>query len=143
MFNKKLKIELTTGTLPTRVNHTDAGFDLYSPMTCIIPAKGHFTINLGIKLGLSKGTAGLIYARSGLGTRFGITPRNKVGVVDEGYRDEVSVTLSNDSIVPYLVTVGDRIAQLVVTKVEYPKVVKVDKINIKNDRGGGHGSSGK
>lgn len=142
---KEVKIELvsTYAKLPQRNNPTDAGADLFSTIDIIIPAKSRVFISFGFKMELPKGTAGFIYARSGLGTRDGIIPRNCVGVIDEAYRGEVGIMVENTSEQSFAIHVGDRIAQLVITKVETP-TFKVAHTLTDTDRGeNGFGSSGK
>lgn len=130
--------------LPTYGTEYSAGADIYA---CIEEA---VTINSGetklIKTGLSmaipEGYAGLIYARSGLASKKGLAPANKVGVVDSDYRGEVMVALHNHSNEPQTIEANERIAQLVIApflKVEYTTVDSLDE----TDRGnGGFGSTG-
>lgn len=129
--------------IPTRKVDTDAGLDLYAPESILVRSGTTQLIHTGIKIKLPKGTAGFIFARSGLGTKFGVRPRNCVGVIDETYYGEIIVALENSSIVPYQITKGDRIAQLVIKKVEHPEIEVVDSFDESNDRDGGFGSSGK
>lgn len=139
----KVKLVHPDAQIPQRANPTDAGLDLYSPITIVVPAKSNIFIDLGIQLELPSGTAGFIFARSGLGCKFGITPRNAVGVIDEGYKDNVGIMLKNDSSVPYVVTQGDRVAQLVVLPIIIDEIINVVDIGVDNNRLGGWGHSGK
>lgn len=142
---KEVKIELTSPTarMPERNNPTDAGADLFSPVDIILPAKSRGFISFGFKMELPKGTAGFIYARSGLGTRDGIIPRNCVGVIDEAYRGEVGIMVENTGEQRFAIHIGDRIAQLVISKVETP-TFKLASTLTETDRGeNGFGSSGK
>jgi len=130
--------------LPTYGTEYSAGADLYA---CI---ENNEIINPGetklIKTGLSMeipiGYAGLIYARSGLASKKGLAPANKVGVVDSDYRGEVMVALHNHSNVPQEISPNERIAQLVIApflKVEYNLV---DELNETVRGEGGFGSTG-
>jgi len=130
--------------LPTYGTEYSAGADLYA---CI---ENNEIINPGetklIKTGLSMeipiGYAGLIYARSGLASKKGLAPANKVGVVDSDYRGEVIVALHNHSNVPQEISPNERIAQLVIApflKVEYNLV---DELNETVRGEGGFGSTG-
>lgn len=72
-------------------------------------------IPIGIAVELPQGTVGLIYARSGLASKRGLAPANKVGVIDSDYRGELMVALHNHGTAPQTVEVGERVAQLVIT----------------------------
>ena len=103
---------------PTRGSEKAAGYDLYAN----IDNGGHITINPGetvvIRTGLSfelpDNTFAAIFARSGLSTKSGLAPANKVGVCDSDYRGEYKVPLHNHSNIPATVNHGDRIAQMIV-----------------------------
>jgi len=128
--------------LPKRANPTDAGADLFSPVDVTIPARSRAFIDIGIQLELPRGTAGFIYARSGLGTRQGLIPRNCVGVIDEAYRGNIGIMLENTGDQTVIINKGDRVAQLVVTKVEHPAFKFADTLT-ETDRGeDGFGSTG-
>jgi dUTP pyrophosphatase len=98
----------------------------------------------GIALALPAGYAGFVQPRSGLALRHGVTCLNTPGLIDAGYRDEIAVLLVNtDPEVPYRVQRGDRIAQLVVQRVETAEFVEVDSLE-ESERGlGGFGSTGR
>ena len=99
-------------------------------------------IPTGIALEVPKGCAGLIYARSSLGTKRGLAPANKVGVVDSDYRGEIQVVLYNHGTVPQTVAHGERIAQFIITPVLTPQYMEVSQL-ADTDRGeGGFGSTG-
>ena len=100
-------------------------------------------ISTGIALEVPKGCAGLIYARSSLGTKRGLAPANKVGVIDSDYRGEIRVVLLNHGKEIQRIEHGERIAQLVITPVLTPAYVEVEELDA-TDRGvGGFGSTGK
>jgi dUTP pyrophosphatase len=97
----------------------------------------------GLALAIPEGYVGLIFARSGLATKFGVAPANCVGVIDSDYRGEVLVSLSNSGSEDYTVQPGERIAQLVLMPVLQPQVTVTDTLD-DTDRGqGGFGSTGK
>lgn len=139
----KCKLTLETAKLPIRANPTDAGADLVSPIDIEILPSSFQKINLGFQIELPQGTVGLIFARSGIGTKNGIVPRNCVGVIDEKYRGDVIVVLENTSNDTFKIIKGDRIAQLVIMPVFTNDFVAVDDLNMTDDRLGGFGSSGK
>ena len=89
------------------------------------------------------GFAGLIYARSGLATKRGLAPANKVGVIDSDYRGEILVSLYNHSPEAQMVTSGERIAQLVLTPVLAVHFCEVEELCATQRGDGGFGSTGK
>ena len=97
----------------------------------------------GLSLEIPEGYAGLIYARSGIATKRGLAPANKVGVIDSDYRGEIMVALHNHSGIAQTIADKERVAQLVITpflKVEYVETKELTD----TDRGaGGFGSTGK
>ncbi len=104
---KKLR---ENATLPVYGSEYAAGADLYACIDGEITVNPHETafIPTGLALELPVGYAGLIYARSGLASKRGLAPANKVGVVDCDYRGEVTVALHNHSSIPQTVAVGER-----------------------------------
>ena len=129
-------------TIPTRANSTDAGYDLYAQIdssSTIINPKEIKLISTGIAMAIPRGYAGLIWDRSSMGVK-GI--HRFAGVVDAGYRGEIKVCLYNSNDRPYLLNSGDRIAQILIQKVNDFYLREVDNLN-ETDRGsGGFGSSG-
>ncbi|MCD8211086.1 MAG: dUTP diphosphatase [Prevotella sp.] len=138
---KKLKEDTR---IPTKAHPTDAGFDLYADIQqpISIGAFKNEKIGTGVAIELEEGTFGMIVARSGLATKYGIRPSNCVGIIDSDYRGEVIVPLTNDSAFPYTVNPGDRIAQLIV--MPYVKVNLQEEEELEGTiRGaGGFGSTG-
>ena len=127
--------------IPTRANSTDAGYDLYASIesSTIINPKEIRLISTGIAMALPRGYAGLIWDRSSMGIK-GI--HRFAGVVDSGYRGEIKVCLYNSNSRPYLVNSGDRIAQILIQRVDDFYLREVENLN-ETDRGsGGFGSSG-
>ena len=132
--------------LPTRATSGSAGYDLYaridSPIT--LPPGGRAVVPTGIAIGLPDAqTVGLVYARSGLAVRHGLTLSNGVGVIDSDYTGEIQVGLVNLSDKAYTIQPGERIAQLVITPVLLPQLTETDQLT-QTDRGaGGFGSTGR
>ena len=130
--------------IPTYGSEFAAGADLYSVCDSditILPAET-VLIHTGISVEIPEGYAGLIYARSGLASKKGLAPANKVGVVDSDYRGEVMVALHNHGTVPQTISNGERIAQLVVTpflKVEFEQKEELSD-TVRGE--GGFGSTG-
>lgn len=135
----------SSAILPTYGSEFAAGADLYA---CIegdisIPPHGTVLIPTGIAIELPAGYAGLIYARSGLATKKGLAPANKVGVVDPDYRGEVKVSLHNHSQIAQTVSPGERVAQLVITPYITAEFALCDELSATVRGGGGFGSTGK
>jgi len=139
----KVKLNREGVKAPVRANPTDAGADLFAPFTTVIPPYSHIFIDFGISIELPKNTVGYIFARSSLGSKFGIRPRNCVGVIDEKYRGNLGIMLENHSEDEICITKGDRIAQLVVSPIFTPEIKVVDELDMTDDRQGGFGSTGK
>ncbi|SNC60546.1 deoxyuridine 5'-triphosphate nucleotidohydrolase [Kytococcus aerolatus] len=133
--------------LPTRAHPTDAGLDLYAAEAVTIAPAARALVGTGIALGLAPGTVGLVHPRSGLAARHGVTVLNAPGTVDAGYRGEVKVCLLNtDTRDSFTVAVGDRIAQLVIQRVELPdlqEVADADALGATDRSDRGHGSTGR
>ena len=130
--------------LPACAHEGDAGYDLYAREgATLAPAGGRALVPTGIALALPAGYAGFVQPRSGLAIRHGVTCLNTPGLIDAGYRDEVRVVLVNlDPSHAFDVTRGDRIAQLVVQKVETVEWHVVGTLD-ESQRGiGGFGSTG-
>ena len=121
-----------------------AGADLYACTdgTVVIGAGESVLIHTGIALELPPGCAGLIYARSGLASKRGLAPANKVGVIDCDYRGEVMVSLHNHSGRPQQIENGERIAQLVITPYLTAAFVESDTLSDTVRGEGGFGSTG-
>ena len=131
--------------LPSYGSEYAAGADLYACLESDIEVKPHETVLIptGIALELPVGYAGLIYARSGLATKKGLAPANKVGVVDCDYRGEVKVALHNHSEVSQTVAAGERVAQLVITPYITAQFVVKDELSDTVRGAGGFGSTGR
>lgn len=127
--------------VPTKTNYNDAGFDLYSNTSTIIPPKQRKTVSTGIALQMPEHFAGLIWPRSGLSVKQGIDVL--AGVVDSGYRGEIMVCLYNTSDQNVVINTGDRIAQIIFQEV--PRVIMEVHESLGSSQRGdnGFGSSGK
>ena len=130
---------------PQRATAGSAGMDLSACIEedIIIAPRQLVKIPTGIAIALpGPEYVALVYARSGLGIKHGITLSNGVGVIDSDYRGEIQVGLTNLSDVPYTVQPGDRIAQLVVTPVVLPEVELAVELDDTSRGAGGFGSTG-
>lgn len=136
-----MNIFLEPGTKePTRAHETDAGLDLYSRETALVPAHGSAVFKTGVHIELPKCTVGLLKSKSGLNVLHDITSD---GVIDEGYSGEIAVKLYNHGDHDYWVTEGDKISQLLVMPVLYEHVKIVPSINGGKRAASGFGSTGK
>ncbi|HEV2061105.1 MAG TPA: dUTP diphosphatase [Solirubrobacteraceae bacterium] len=130
-------------TLPVRAHEDDAGYDLHALEPARLAPGERATIRTGIAIELPPGHGGLVVPRSGLAARHGIAIVNAPGLIDPGYRGELKVLLLNtDREAEFEVSVGDRIAQLVVVAVATPQVVEADALAATVRGEGGFGSSG-
>ena len=100
-------------------------------------------IRTGIALAVPEGYVGLIYARSGLATKEGLAPANKVGVIDADYRGEIRVALHNHGDAPQVVEDGDRVAQLVIAPYLTAQFQEAEELDGTERGGGGFGSTGR
>jgi dUTP pyrophosphatase len=134
--------------LPERAHDGDAGVDLYSAVDVELAPGERALVGTGIAVAIPHGMVGLIHPRSGLAARVGLSIVNSPGTIDAGYRGEIKVCLINlDPRTPIVVHRGDRIAQLLVQRVELVALVEVTSFDeaglADTTRGdGGHGSSG-
>ena len=130
--------------LPATARNGDAGVDLYARENATIPAKGgRILMPTGLAIAIPLGFAGFVVPRSGLALKHGITLVNTPGIIDSGYRGELKVVMINtDPTVDYLVTRGDRIAQILIQQIETIDWNVVDNLD-GEDRGGGFGHSGR
>ncbi len=130
--------------IPAYGSEFAAGADLYACIEEDVTIAPHNTavIPTGIALELPVGYAGLIYARSGLATKKGLAPANKVGVVDCDYRGEVKVALHNHSEDTQTVAVGERVAQLVITPYITAEFIEKAELSDTVRGAGGFGSTG-
>ena len=131
--------------LPTYGSAEAAGADLYACLEApVTVAPGEiFWVPTGIALEVPKGCAGLIYARSSMGTKRGLAPANKVGVIDSDYRGEVRVVLLNHSKQEQTIVPGERVAQLIITPVLTPAYEETEELSDTQRGVGGFGSTGK
>ena len=131
--------------LPTYGSEYAAGADLCALLdaTTEIPAGATVLIRTGLAAEIPQGYAGLIYARSGLASKRGLAPANKVGVVDADYRGEIMVALHNHSTVTQSIEPGERIAQLVITPFLSASFHETDSLSDTVRGHGGFGSTGR
>jgi dUTP pyrophosphatase len=126
--------------LPAYGSASAAGADLTAAEDALLPPGGRAAVGTGVVLALPPGHVGLVWPRSGLALRHGID--TLAGVIDSDYRGEVRVVLVNHGEQPFTITVGDRIAQLLVQKVERVSFVAVPALSATERGAAGFGSTG-
>lgn len=129
--------------LPAYAHPGDAGADITTRVDVTIEPGQRATVPTGIKIALPDGYVALVHPRSGLAAKHGITIVNAPGTVDAAYRGEIAVTLLNtDSTTAVTLAKGDRIAQLVIQRVERAAFVEVERLPGTHRGEGGFGSTG-
>lgn len=130
--------------LPGYAHPGDAGADLCTTIDLVLRPGERRLVGTGVAVALPEGYAGFVHPRSGLAARSGLTIVNAPGTVDAGYRGEIRVCLLNtDPAVPIELHRGDRIAQLVVQRVEYARFREVAELPGSVRGASGHGSTGR
>ena len=140
----KIKKLLPQAKLPTYGSESAAGADLYSLSEHAVRIAPHDTaiIHTGLAAEIPQGYVGLIYARSGLATKKGLAPANKVGVIDSDYRGEIRVALHNHSRYEQSIEPFERVAQLVIMPDVYAQFEETDELSDTVRGEGGFGSTG-
>jgi len=129
---------------PTRAHDGDAGYDLHAAEAAALGPGERASVGTGIAVAIPEGHAGLVLPRSGLAARHGISVVNAPGLIDAGYRGELRVLLLNtDREQSFEVVAGDRIAQLLVVRVEGPQLEEASELDETGRGGGGFGSTGR
>ncbi len=129
--------------LPTYGTPFAAGADLYAITGETIAPGETKLIHTGIAMEIPWGYGGFLYARSGLATKRGLAPANKVGVIDADYRGEIMVALYNQSSTPQTVEAGERVAQLVIAPFLHALFTESESLEDTDRGAGGFGSTGK
>ena len=138
-------VSLSDGTtLPAYAHDGDAGCDLVaSERVELAPGGGRAAVACGIAVAIPEGHAGFVLPRSGLALNHGVTCLNAPGLIDSGYRGELRVVLVNtDPTTPFVVTPGDRVAQLVIQRVEHVTFEHASELPRTARGDGGFGSTG-
>jgi len=128
--------------LPAYARPDDAGLDLYAAAPVTLAPGARALVPTGIALAIPPGFAGFVLPRSGLALRHGVTLLNTPGLVDAGYRGEIQVLLVNHGDAPVSLSRGDRVAQLVVQRVERVALAPVAELPESARGAGGFGSTG-
>ncbi|MGM9636397.1 MAG: dUTP diphosphatase [Eubacteriales bacterium] len=144
-MNVRIKKLKDSAILPTYGSPYSAGADLYACIDGSLTIEPGQTVmvHTGLAMEIPVGYAGLVYARSGLATKRGLAPANKVGVIDSDYRGEIMVALHNHSSKPQTVLDSERIAQLVITPCYSADFEVVEELSDTIRGEGGFGSTGR
>lgn len=146
---KKLQIKIKkldgAAILPTYGTPFSAGADLYAlcAQSIVIQPGQTVLIHTGLAFEIPEGYGGFVFARSGLATKKGLAPANKVGVIDSDYRGELMIPLHNGSGVAAVIEHGDRVAQLVFLPCPQADFTTVDVLSDSIRSDGGFGSTGR
>ena len=140
----KIKKLNDKATIPTYGSVYSAGADLYAceENAVVIAPGATVLVHTGISIEIPEGFGGFIYARSGLATKKGLAPANKVGVIDADYRGEVMVALYNQSAAAQTVEPGERVAQLVIAPFLKAEFIEAEELSDTVRGTGGFGSTG-
>ncbi len=140
----KIKKLSENAVIPTYGSEFSAGADLYALVEGTLTINPHETIlvHTGLSMEIPEGFGGFIFARSGLASKKGLAPANKVGVVDADYRGEIMVALHNHSSIPAEITNGERIAQMVFLPFLAAEFIESETLSDTVRGAGGFGSTG-
>ena len=136
-----MKIVLDDGAYkPYKAHPEDAGFDIMSRESQIVPAQGSAIFDTGVHIEIPQGFVGFLKSKSGLNVKHGITSE---GVIDAGYTGSICVKLYNNTRISYMVEKGDKISQLVILPIFSDELEVVDSLNETARGNNGFGSSGR
>lgn len=143
-YDVKIKKLRENAVVPTYGSEFAAGADLYAAIEEAVTIEANETklIPTGLAMEIPTGYAGLVYARSGLASKRGLAPANKVGVIDSDYRGEVMVALHNHGTKAQTIEEGERIAQMVIAPYVTANFILSDSLDDTVRGEGGFGSTG-
>jgi dUTP pyrophosphatase len=129
--------------LPSYAMPGDAGADIVTTVDAVLAPGQRAVLPTGLAIALPDGYAAFVHPRSGLAARTGLALVNAPGTIDAGYRGEIKlIVVNHDRTTPVVLRRGDRIAQLVIQRVEAGEFVEVDELPASTRGAGGHGSTG-
>lgn len=137
----QIKTLTETAKVPSFAHDTDAGMDFFADEEVTIAPGERVVISTGIAMAIPVGFVGLIWDKSGVSTKKGL--KTLAGVIDAGYRGEIKIGLVNVGSDEQAFVAGDKIAQMLIQKVEQPKIEVVDELSDTERGEGGFGSTGK
>lgn len=129
--------------MPRQAHEGDAGTDIVIAEDVTLPPWGMATVPTGLAMEIPKGFVGLMFPRSGLATKNGVSLSNCVGVIDSGYRGEIGVPLINNNGRAVTLKAGERVAQMVFVRFSEPQYTEVDELTDSERGEDGFGSTGR
>jgi|SRR3989344_3437408 len=142
MVNIKIKKLHSEAITPKYAHQGDAGMDIYSVEELIIPSKERGLVKTGLSFEIPEGYEIQVRPKSGLALNHGLTILNTPGTIDSGYRGEICVIIFNSSAKDYQVKKSEKIAQIVLKKVESMDIEEVNELSDSSRGQGGFGSTG-
>lgn len=143
MIGRKMNVRISDGVeLPRYAHEGDAGLDLRIKQDVTLELGQRANVGTGVAVEIPQGCVGLVFPRSGLATKFGITLSNSVGVIDSGYRGEIGASLINTSDETTTLDAGTRVCQLVVMPYVPCELVAVNELSESERGANGFGSTG-
>jgi len=136
----KVKKLFPEAKLPSRATPGDAGLDLYSVEGVAVQPGDRLVVRTGVALEIPYGYAGLVWDKSGLAAKKGL--KTMGGVIDAGYRGEILVVIHNLGSEPHAIAIGDKVAQILIQKVELPEVEEATILSEAERGDAGFGSTG-
>ncbi len=127
--------------LPSYAHDGDAGFDFCAIESLVVSASLRVVVGTGIAIEIPLGFVGLVWDKSGISTKHGI--KTLAGVIDAGYNGEIKIGLINLGSEDYKINKGDKIAQMLIQKVEHAEIKEVNELSDTTRGNGGFGSTGK
>lgn len=138
----KIKLINENGHIPVRATSESAGFDIYSSEDTVIESGEYKAVSTGFSMEMKSGMEAQIRPRSGLAAKHGITVLNSPGTIDSDYRGEVKILLINHSRECFNIKKGERIAQMIFSKVIDVNIIQSENLNSSVRGEGGFGSTG-
>jgi dUTP pyrophosphatase len=129
--------------MPKQAHEGDAGTDIVIAESVTLPPWGRATVPTGLSMEIPNGFVGLMFPRSGLATKLGVSLSNCVGVIDSGYRGEIGVPLINNNGREVTLKAGERVAQMVFVRYAEPRYVEVEGLADSKRGEDGFGSTGR
>jgi dUTP pyrophosphatase len=127
--------------IPSRATPQSAGYDIYSVSNITVSGRGRSVVPTGLAISVPDGTYARIAPRSGLAIKYGVDIG--AGVIDADYRGEIGVIIFNHGTEPFEIVAGDRIAQIIIERIETPNIVEVNTLDNTLRGINGFGSTGK
>ena len=140
MVEIKIKKLHSNAIIPNYAHKGDAGMDIYSCEDTIIYPKQRKAVSTGISIALPENYVSLVWDKSGIALKQGIT--TLAGVCDSGYRGEYKIVLLNTTTKNYKIKKGQKIAQILIQKIETPEIKEVENLDETSRGDGGFGSTG-